>query len=143
MPYHLSAHNLTKCLGMPMGNIMSRGNNRILHQEPMQIQHLDNITNQIHLDFNQILSINLLVMATTIIIMNKTMAINSKIHHRGLSSIMAKISKIRHLEPIMVLDLGSIIVNLDLNKIHLLVSTSMRTKIWILVLEIQLQLLHQ
>ena len=125
MPYHLSAHNLTKCLGMPMGNIMSRGNSRILHQEPMRIQHLDNITNQIHhLDSNQTLSINLLVMAT-IIIMNKTMAINSKIHHRGLSSIMAKISKIRHLEPIMVLDLGSIIVNLDLNKI----STSTKTKI--------------
>ena len=136
MPYHLSAHNLTKCLGMPMGNIMSRGNNRILHQEPMQIQHLDNITNQIHhLDSNQTLSINLLVMAT-IIIMDKTMAINSKIHHRGLSSIMAKISKIRHLEPIMVLDLGSIIVNLDLNNLG---STSMKTKIWILVLEIQLQ----
>ena len=134
MPYHLSAHNLTKCLGMPMGNIMSRGN-RILHQEPMQIQHLDNITNQIHLDSNQTLSINLLVMAT-IIIMNKTMAINSKIHHRGLSSIMAKISKIRHLEPIMVLDLGSIIVNLDLNNLG---STSTKTKIWILVLEIQLQ----
>ena len=136
MSYHLSAHNLTKCLGMPMGNIMSRGNNRILHQEPMQIQHLDNITNQIHhLDSNQTLSINLLVMAT-IIIMNKTMAINSKIHHRGLSSIMAKISKIRHLEPIMVLDLGSIIVNLDLNNLG---STSMKTKIWIRVLEIQLQ----
>ena len=124
MPYHLSAHNLTKCLGMPMGNIMSRGNNRILHQEPMQIQHLDNITNQIHLDSNQTLSINLLVMAI-IIIMDKPMAINSKTHHRDLSNIMAKISKIRHLESIMVLDLGSLIVNLDLNKI----STSTKTKI--------------
>ena len=124
MPYHLSAHNLTKCLGMPMGNIMSRGN-RILHQEPMQIQHLDNITNQIHLDSNQTLSINLLAMATIIIIMDKPMAINSKTRHRDLSNIMAKISKIRHLEPIMVLDLGSLIVNLDLNKI----STSTKTKI--------------